>query len=70
MLGHTLRREDELRSLIMEGTIEGTRSRGRPRTNYTGQIMQDAGVTSYRELENVANDREEWRKYLLWRNLL
>jgi len=54
MIGHTLRHGDELHSIIIEGMIEGTRSRGRPRTRYISQIMQDAGVTSYRELKNMA----------------
>ncbi|KAF0756127.1 craniofacial development protein 2-like [Aphis craccivora] len=53
MIGHTLRHGDELH--------KGTRSRGRSRTRYINQIMQDAGVTSYRELKNMANDREKWR---------
>ncbi|XP_050421358.1 uncharacterized protein LOC126833839 [Adelges cooleyi] len=65
MIGHTLRHGDELHSLIIEGMIEGTRSRGRPRTRYISQIMQDGGVTSYRELKNMANDREKWRSHLL-----
>jgi len=34
MIGHTLRHGDELHSLIIEGMIEGTKSRGRPRTRY------------------------------------
>lgn len=51
MIGHTLRHRDELHNIIIEGMIEGTRSRGRPRTRYISQIMQDAGVTSYRELK-------------------
>lgn len=58
MIGHTLRHGDELHSLFIEGMIKGTKSRGKPRTIYISQIMQDAGVTSYMELENMANDRE------------
>jgi len=48
MIGHTLRHGNKLHSFIIEGMIEGTRSRGRPRTKYISQIMQDAEVTSYR----------------------
>jgi len=42
MIGHTLRHGDELHSLIIEGMIEGTRSRGRPRARYINQIMQES----------------------------
>ncbi|KAF0746155.1 Uncharacterized protein FWK35_00024339 [Aphis craccivora] len=65
LIGHTLRHGDELHSIIIEGMIEDTRSRGRPRTRYISQIMQDAEVTSCRELKNMANDREKWRSHLL-----
>jgi len=34
MIGHTLRHGDELQSIIIEGMIESTRSRGRPRIRY------------------------------------
>ncbi|KAF0764059.1 HTH CENPB-type domain-containing protein [Aphis craccivora] len=34
IIGHTLRHGDELHSIIIEGMIEDTRSRGRPRTRY------------------------------------
>lgn len=43
MIGHTLRHGDELHSLIIEGMVEGWRSRGKPRARYIIQIMQDAG---------------------------
>ncbi|KAF0761114.1 Reverse transcriptase domain-containing protein [Aphis craccivora] len=52
-------------SIIIEGMIKGTRSRGRPRTRYISKIMQYAGITSYRELKNMVNDREKWRSHLL-----
>jgi len=54
-----------LHSLTIEGMIEGTRSRGRPKTKYISQIMQDVGVTTYRELKNMTSDRKKWRKNLL-----
>jgi len=65
MIGHMLRHGDELHSIIIEGMIKGTRSRGRPRTRYISQIIRDAGVTSYKELKNIANDREKMRSHLL-----
>lgn len=55
---HTLRHGDELQSLIIEGMIDETLSRGRPRAKYISQVMEVAGVTSYMVLKNMVNDRE------------
>jgi hypothetical protein len=65
MIGHTLKHGNELHSLITEGMVEGIRPKRRLRTRYISQMMQDAGVTSYREFKNMANDREKWRNHLL-----
>jgi len=45
MIGYTIIHRDELHDIIIEGMIEGTRSRLRPRTRYISQVMQDVGVT-------------------------
>lgn len=55
LIGYTLRHGDELHSIITKGMIESTR----PRTKFISQMMQDAGVTSYTELKNMANGREK-----------
>jgi len=47
---------DELYSLIIESMIGGILSIGRPRKKDISQIMKDAEATSYRELEDMAND--------------
>jgi len=65
MIGYTLKHGEELHSLITEGMVKGTRSRGRPRTKYFSQIMKDAGITSYRELKDMTNDKETWKGHLL-----
>jgi len=65
IIGHTLRHGDELHILITEGIIEGTRSRGRPRMKHISQIMKDAVVISYREINDMANDRKTWKGHLL-----
>lgn len=39
MIGHTLRYGNELHNPIIEGMLEGTRSKGRPRTKWISQIM-------------------------------
>ncbi|KAL4092013.1 hypothetical protein QTP88_026596 [Uroleucon formosanum] len=64
MIGHTLRHNEELHSLILEG-IEGKRGRGRPRTCYISQVIKDAKVDSYKQLKDKAQDRESWREHLL-----
>lgn len=43
--------------LIIEGMIEGTQPSWRPRTKYISQIIKDAGVTFYKELKDMANDK-------------
>jgi len=43
-----------------------TQLRGRPRTKYISQIIQDAGTNTYRELKDMTSDRERWRRNLLW----
>jgi hypothetical protein len=65
MIGHTLRHNEELHSLILEGMIEGKRGRGRPRTCYTSQVIKGARVNSYKQLKDKAQDRESWREHLL-----
>jgi hypothetical protein len=60
-IGHALRHEAELHTII-EGMIEGKRGAGRPRTSYMGQLIQDAGTTSFEQLKRMANDRMEWRR--------
>lgn len=52
-------------SLIVEGMIEGTALRRIPRTKYISQIMQDAGITTYRELKDMTSDREKRRKHFV-----
>lgn len=58
------RHGDEILSLVIEGMIERTRSRGRRRTKDISQIMQDTGL-NYWELKDWANDGERWRRHFL-----
>lgn len=51
--------------MIVEGMIEGTHSRGRPRTKFISQIIIDIGDTSYKKLKDMANDSVKWKKHLL-----
>lgn len=65
MIGQTFRHGDEFHSLIIEGIIEGIRPKERPKTKYISQIIKDAGITSYRVLKTMANDREKWRRHIV-----
>lgn len=50
MIGHTLRHNEELYSIILEGMIEGKRARKRPRTCYRNQVIKNTSIDSYRQL--------------------
>ncbi|CAI6343800.1 unnamed protein product [Macrosiphum euphorbiae] len=60
MIGHILRHESLLKKII-EGDVEGHIARGRPRTEYMTQIMQDTNKGSYKDLKELCYDREAWR---------
>ncbi|KAF0764776.1 craniofacial development protein 2-like [Aphis craccivora] len=60
MIGHLLRHESISKSVI-EGDIEGHIGRGRPRIEYMKQILIDTGKNSYKEFEELSNDRGSWR---------
>jgi len=57
MIGHTLRHNEELHSIILEGMVEGKRGRGRPRTCYKSQVIKDVRVDSYKQLKDKTQDR-------------
>lgn len=46
---------------IIEGQIEGNRSRGKPRRNYLEQVKEKVNVLSYQVVKLRAENREEWR---------
>ncbi|VVC27478.1 Hypothetical protein CINCED_3A011221 [Cinara cedri] len=60
MIGHLLRHES-LSKTILEGDFEGHIGRGRPRMEYTKQIIIDIGKNSYKELKELSNDKVTWR---------
>lgn len=67
MIGHSLRHVEEWHSFIDESRMEGTRLRGRPRTKYISQIIQNAGVfffTFHGKLECMTEKNGEvvWRE--------
>lgn len=58
-IGHILRR-DCLQRRIMEGAIEGRRSRGRRKFGMLTDILKGR---SYEEMKTCAQDRESWRRW-------
>lgn len=58
MTVNTPRRSDKLYIILIGRMIEGTRSRGRSKTKCIDQIMSDVGITSYKRLEDMVDDRE------------
>uniref|UniRef100_A0A8D8UAM4 Craniofacial development protein 2 n=1 Tax=Cacopsylla melanoneura TaxID=428564 RepID=A0A8D8UAM4_9HEMI len=58
-IGHILRR-DCLQRRIMEGSIEGRRSRGRKKFGMLTDILKGR---SYEEMKANAQDRESWRRW-------
>jgi len=60
-VGHALRHPGQQHNIILEGTIEGKKTAGRPRNSYTGRIKCDARVKAFKELKENASNRSEWR---------
>ena len=59
--GHVLRGSGgDLPNIILEGLIEGTRSRGRPRGKWTDDIKRWCATTSYADAKRAAEDRSRW----------
>ena len=55
-------RRDNVHRLLLEGRIEGTRNRGRPRIEWTDNIRVWAKIVHYNEMVLTAQDRQQWRR--------
>ena len=64
--GHMVRRNN-IHRLLLEGPLEGKRSRGRPRTEWMTNITEWTGMR-YEDLVRLAQDRKPWR--IMTANLL
>ena len=58
--GHTKRHESIMKNIV-EGKLEGTRPRGRPRAQWSDNIKQWSGL-SLTTCTRLAEDREQWRQ--------
>jgi hypothetical protein len=59
--GHVMRKHgDSLEKQIMQGTLPGSRSRGRPRTSWIENITQWTGLTVGQLIRKVEN-KDKWR---------
>jgi len=60
MIRYILRYESLLKKII-EGDVEGHIARGKPRTEYMTQIMQDTNKGNYKDPNELCYDRKAWR---------
>ena len=60
-IGHVLRGDGLLRD-VMEGRMEGKRTRGRKRKSMLQELMTDG----YAKIKRDAQNREVWRDWLPW----
>ena len=58
-LGHIIR-GSEIQKDLLEGKVEGTRKRGRPRNSWLSEIEKWTGKKIL-ELTRLANNRQSWR---------
>ena len=60
LIGHTLRHEG-LAGTILEGTVEGRKSKEKQILEYVKQIIDDVGCSEYCDIMRLAQDRSGWR---------
>ena len=58
-VGHIIRRND-IHRLLLEGSLEGKVSRGRPRMEWMTSITEWTGIR-YEDIVRLSQDREQWR---------
>ena len=63
MKDYTLRHEG-LAGTILEGTIEGSKRKGRQRIEYVKQIINDVGCSGYCDIKGLVQDMKGWRAEL------
>ena len=61
--GHVVRQEDALEKDIMNGFVNGTRRKGRPRTSWMNNITKWTGFTVL-EVYRATENRHTWRQLI------
>ena len=56
--GHISRKDGSIEKVIMQGTVEGSRGRGRPSTSWTDDIKRNSETKSYSS--NTASSKQNW----------
>ena len=64
--GHVTR-SDDLTKVILQGTVEGSRRRGRPKKIWIENIAEWNGI-SFADTQAMAHNRQEWRE-LTWNSV-
>lgn len=59
-IGHILR-HNEYMTNILEGTLEGSSTRGRPRQQYMEDVTKECKQRNYKDMKRVASNRQKWR---------
>ena len=58
--GHIARRHDSLEKIIIQGKIDGSRGRGRPKALWFDRIKALVGCLTY-DIYKLTKDRSQWR---------
>ena len=61
--GHAMRAKGTLANTILQGIVDGTRSRGRPRRQWLNDIEKWTGLT-LTQLVRLTEDRVGWRNFV------
>ena len=62
--GHVIRAKGSLANTILQGMVEGSRPRGRPRRQWTNDIETWTGH-KVQSLIRLAEDRVEWKRLVV-----
>ena len=62
LFGHVKRSTVGLAKICFEGTLEGKRSRGRPRMRWRNNILLWSNIDNWSNINKIVPDRKKWRE--------